>query len=359
MLKPGWVIVVVLLSGFFAASSFAAEEMTAEQIIQKNISAVGGKEKIDGIKTASIQFNYPGRYSTTVYTQGKNLVKMVDGISPIVESVIIIKNGEFSNKSYRIERILSSREKCFCLAMQKLVSGAFSLTNFNNDLEYKGIKKLGPEKHFIFETILGGCPVQLSLDTETYLLKRMIIEDIVVSDYKATYDFLPSAENLGLMIPEGWYQCDLGTGASAEGTRWQLNNYVVNPQIENSFFSDMELNMGMAYADIGNIMGNLTASTFNDQRGYGFFGTNVIREDLDKAGLKVEDKFILRIDGKEYEGFILASTDDISSSTAVPGNIIFANLSGSAYYGFIIFGEQFKPLFTNFQPLKEFLIVKK
>lgn len=359
MIKSEKVILIVLVLGFFTSLTTAAEEITAEQIIQKNIAAVGGKEKIENIKTASIQLFSPGRLTSTFYTQGKDLMKVVDGVSPVIESIVIVKNGEFNVKSYRMERILSLREKCFFLAMQKLISGAFTLTNFNNELEYKGIKKLGLEQHYIFEAKLGGCPVQFDLDKETFLLKRMVIEDVSISDYKATYDFLPSADSAGFMIPSGWYQCSLGTGASARGTDWQLNNFSINPLIKNDFFSDMELNMGTTKADTGIITGNSTAAMFNDHMGFALITTNAIKEDLDKAGFKVEDKFVIKLNGKEYEGFFLASTNDVSSSLAVPGNIIFTNLAGSVFYGLIMFGEQYRTLMDEIKPLTEFRIIKK
>lgn len=351
-------VFVLGLLGCFS-STIPAGELTEREIIQKNIVAGGGKDKIEGIKSASIQIAIPGRFITRVYTQGKDLFKWIDGIPPIIEGIILIKGEEIQNKSYRMERTMAAREKSFCLTMQKLLNGAFTLYNFQDSLNFKGIKKLGPEQHYVFETSLGGCLIQFNLDIQTFLLKRMVIEDITTGDYKATYDFLPSEEKEGFIIPSGWYQCDLGSGASAEGTQYQLSEFKVNPKIDDKFFSDMELNMGTISVTADTIKGNLTTSMFSEQRGYGYFATNSVREDLEKLGLKANDKITVKIGDKEFQGLYITSTDAITASMTAPGTILLTPLSGSSYAGLIFFGAQFKPMFSEYQPLKEFTIIKK
>jgi hypothetical protein len=84
-----------------------------------------------------------------------------------------------------------------------------------------------------------------------------------------------------------------------------------------------------------------------------------VEGDMKKAGLNVEDKVSIKYGDKELEAMVFTSTNDLDAKVSTPGNILFLNFSGSAYYGIIMFGEQFKPLFSEFQPLKEFTISKK
>jgi len=354
-------IALCMLCIVAAALPVYAGEMTVEQIISRNIAAAGGKEKLDGLNSTSIEIFSRGRLFSTAYTQGKNIMKMVSGEPPIIQSITIVKSDKVDRKTFEPDRPFLEREKCLYLSLEKLISGAFTIKNFEGELTYIGLKKLGPETHYVMGTRIAACPVQINIDAETNLIKRMVIEDNSpeAAGYKATYDFLPAVESAGFIIPSGWYQCDLGIGASARGVQYELKNFTVNPQIEKDFFSRMELNMGAVTAVPGSVKGNLTNSQYNSDGAYGYFITNVLEGDMKKAGLNVEDKVSIKYGDKELEAMVFTSTNDIDAKVSTPGNILFLNFSGTAYYGIIMFGDQFKPLFSEFQPLREFTISKK
>jgi hypothetical protein len=337
-----------------------SEEITIGQIFNKNIAAAGGKEKLDGLNSTSIEIFTRG-FFIKAYTQGNNLMKMVSGIPPIIQTITVTKDSTVDRKTFEPGLNLLEREKCFYLSFEKLLTGAFTLKNFEGELTYAGIKKFGPEVHYILETRVKNCPIQFNIDTQTSLIKRMVIEDKSEenADYKATYDFLPTAEMAGFNIPAGWYESDLGVGATAEGAQYELKNFTVNPQIEKDFFTRMELNMGTITAVPGSIKGNLTASRYNPDGAYGYFSTNVLPNEIKKTGFTVKDKISIKFGDTELEGTVFSSTNDIGPNEAAPGNVLFLNFSGSSYYGILMFGEQFKPLFSDFQPLKEFTVRKK
>lgn len=226
-------VALCMLSIIATALPIYSEEITIEQIIRSNIAAAGGKEKLDGLNSASIEIFSRGRLSFKTYTQGNNLMKMVSGEQPIIQSITIVKDNNVARKTYEPERDLRERDKCVYLSLEKLISGAFTLKNFEGELTYKGLKKLGPETHYIMETRIAACTVQFNIDAESNLIKRMVIEDNSpeAAGYKATYDFLPAVESAGFIIPSGWYECDLGAGASARGIQYDLKNFTVNPQM--------------------------------------------------------------------------------------------------------------------------------
>lgn len=337
-----------------------AEEITVDQIIKWNVAAAGGVEKLNEIKSASIEIYNRGRLYLTAYTQGK-IMKIVAGEPPIIQSVILANNDDVKRKTFTSDASLTTRDKCVYICMEKLVSGAFTLRNFQENLTYKGIKKLGPETHYIVESEIVGYTVQINIDTESKLIKRMIIEDNSpdASGYKATYDFLPVVESSGLMIPAGWYECDLGAGATARSTQFDLQNFKINPILEKDFFLKMELNMGSVTSEPGSIKGNIIGMQYSSDGGYGYFTLNIQESDLKKASLNENDKVVFKYGDKEVEATIYTSTLNIGSKEAAPGNILFLSLSGSPFYGIVMFGEQFKPFFEKFEPLKEITTLKK
>ena len=130
---------VILL--IFSLLLYSQNLINVEKILDKNIEAIGGKEKIESIKNYSFRLN-----SENYYISCDGIIKITKGEkSIIVETIIVNENSVKRNCFNKISEFKGFGKALYqCLA--KLYSGIFTLSKFKGELIYQGLKKFGMEK---------------------------------------------------------------------------------------------------------------------------------------------------------------------------------------------------------------------
>ncbi len=344
----------------FAAS---AQELTKDQIIMKNVEAVGGLEKIKNLGVVSVDLAsiYTRQVTQQVFADGDGNMKTTFATPPLVEGVLCYYKDQIKEKHFvpPAQPGDGSNERLICTS--RLFAGAFSLYYYKDDLKLEGIKKYGPEKHYIFTFSNDFCDVKFNIGTEDFLLKRMEISNKKegIEEYKVSYDFSEYKDINGLKIPTRYFRADMGAGASARGVDGLYMNFATKKDIKPDFFTNLELNYGKVEKTDSAIIGSITNNVFVPAGGYNIVATNLSDPDIKDLGLKPNDKVKVALLGDNFDAIYLNSTNDISGQHFIPGNKILAKYGPSPYYILLMIGPDFQDYSKKNKELADFKVIKK
>ena len=230
-----------------------------------------------------------------------------------------------------------------CLA--KLRSGLFTLVNFKDQLELKGLKNFGPEKFYMLTTNIGDLKVEFYLDSDEYTLKRLVLKafDQSRGKYEVNHDFGPYQELDGIKIPSSWYSSQVGT----RGSNFGISDVQINPPLTKDFFSRIEVNVGEVEIAEGALSGNIIESSF--RRNMLQISTNWTDKCIKGAGFKEKDKLILQIGDREIEMDFHESFPP--RETIGPGSRFMVPNRRSENYLIYLISPEYKQLLEEIEPL--------
>jgi hypothetical protein len=262
-----------------------------EKVLEKNIKAVGGKEKIESIKNYSFRLN-----SENYYISCDGIMKITKGKKPIiVETIIANENSVKRNCFNKISEFKDFRKALYqCLA--KLYSGIFTLSKFKGELIYHGLKKFGIEKLHCLSVKKEDIRANFYIDSQEFILKRIVFEGYENGEkVEINYDFGPYKEVNGIRIPSSWYVSQIG----ARGKVYKISKFKINLDLSEDYFKKLEINAGKVEISDGELKGNII--DFNFSRGRLIIQTNWIGEHFEKAGFKSDENLILKINNENIE----------------------------------------------------------
>ena len=284
MAKNRWLICFLCLA--FLLGSVLMSCSRANNIVEENIKAAGGAENLMQVKNFSFKFG-----STTYYMSSDGTMKLTQGTDPIITEVILVdKDGAKRNCFNKITE-LTGHQKSTYQSLAKLRSGLFTLAHFKGELEFKGLKKFGPEEHYMLTTNAGDLEVEFYLDSEEYTIKRLVFKGFNPSGdkYEVNHDFGPYQEINGMKIPSSWFDSQVG----ARGATYEVGDVKLNQSLEEGFFSKLEVNVGRVEIEQAALNGNVVQSAFRRNRLT--IDTNWTDDCIQKAGFAAKDKLILEI----------------------------------------------------------------
>ncbi len=318
----------------------AQANLSVKDIVRKNIQAAGGAEALSKVK------NYYFKHDLrTYYMATSGLMKLTDGKESVITEVILVEEDKVKRNSFNKITELAGFMKSTYQCLAQLRGGLFTLANFEDQLEFKGLKSFGPKKHYMLTTDIGELKVEFYLDSDEFTLRRLVFKGFDQSQgkYEVNHDFGPYQEINGIKIPSSWFSSQVGS----RGSNYGISDVTINPPLDEDFFSSIDVNVGEVKVAEGALSGNIIESSF--RRNMLQMSTNWTDECIKGAGFKAKDKLILQMGDKEieidfYESFPLTETIGPGSKFLVP------NQSSENYIIYFI-SPEYKQLLEEIVPL--------
>ncbi len=280
---------------------------TLEEILEKNIQAAGGKDRLSAIKNFSFRIG-----DFTYFMRGEGNMKIVRGKKPVCFEVVVVKGDEVRRNILSNLEDSKGLERVSYICQAKLFSGFFTLSSFGKSLKYNGVKSFGIKKFLELISNIEGANIHFYLDSEDFLLKRLVIDYLTPEKdkHEINYDFGPYGENEGVKIPSSWFISRVG----ARGVLQEMEEVKFNEELPENFFEDMSLNMGEVRILQGEMKGNIV--DFYERMGRLIILTNWTRDCFEKSGIKSGEKLALKISEREFELYFYNSLDEARASGA-------------------------------------------
>jgi hypothetical protein len=305
MRKTGWaeisVIVPVLAMLLFPGASDV--KLSLKEIIQKNLEASGGTERLGQIQNFSFRTG-----GTRSFVSARGELKLVSGEEPVVTEIILVKEDGVRKNSYNTVTEITDPQKTVYQTLARLYAGLFSLSKFEDQLKLEGVKTYGPEKlYYLTTTKAGALKIGFFLGAEDFCLRRLVFQGLTPGGdkYEVNYDFAPFEEVEGLRIPLSWFSSQVGT----RGNLVEVTGIRINQPLAKDFFARLEVNIGTTEAAAGVLKGNVLDSSSSP---YGLIiTTNWVRKDIEKAELRTGDRLALLVNGIESDLIFYASAKEM------------------------------------------------
>jgi len=350
-ISTGSAAAVLLLMALSSPSS-AGEDLSLKAIVQKNIEASGGRDKLSQVQNLSFRTG-----NTKFVVAASKDLKLSSGKDPVVTEVIQVKDGRVQRNSYNTITDVSDPEKGVFLTLARLYAGLFSLVNFEEEIKLEGLKSFGPEKLYHLTAKSGVLKVDFFLRPDDFHLKRLVFRGLTSGGdtYEVNTDFGPFEAVEGFNIPLSWFSSQVGTrGSLAEVTEVKLNQ-----PLPGGFFSELKVNVGMTEAGPGQLKGNVL--DFNSSP-YGLMvTTNWRKNDIEKAGLRTGDKLSFLAEGVESEVIFYAASGEIPdrSELAKGARLMMPMPRGGDTYVIQFIAVDTVPIASKLKPLTPIEIRKK
>ncbi|MFW6159648.1 MAG: hypothetical protein ACOC57_00735 [Acidobacteriota bacterium] len=271
---------------FLTGSLFlAAQPLSLEEVVEKNL-ALAGAEKISQIE------NYLFRSgSENYFLSSDGIMKITEGKEPVVSEIILVEKDKVTRNCFGNIQELSGIMKVSYQAMAKLRSGLFTLKNFRDILEYRGLKKFGAKEHHVLLAEIEELETRFYLDPDDFSIKRIVLHGYYPDEslYEVNLDFGPYQNFQDFYLPQSWFVSQVGT----RGQLYEISEIQFNKELPPDFFSSLELNMGEVEIGKERLKGNVV--DFNIARKDRLMlSTNWTVDCLTKAGFSPGDKVILK-----------------------------------------------------------------
>lgn len=313
-------IILIMLLIFLSFHSFPS---SPDEILKKNIQAVGGNEKLSNISNLSL------RASGLIFFASKDgKMKIVKGKTPVCLEVLIVDKESVRKNDIRGIKEVAEAEKLSNIFQAKLFSGIFTVSGFGRELQYNGTKNFGIKKFHELATKIGEAIVYLYVDEEDFLIKRAVISYLSPEKEKQeiNYDFGSYFENEGVKTPSSWFVSRVG----GRGILYEVEEIKFNEELPSQFFTDISINIGNVKISSGEVKGNLL--DFYERQGRFFILTNWTEECFEKAGIGNGDNVNLRISEKDFEFYFYKDINEArKAGTFQKSNILSKTLESEFY----------------------------
>ncbi len=275
----------------FAAVGFA-KPLSVKELVEKNIQAAGGKEKIMQIK------NYTCRIGPRmIYISADGRMRIASGIPPVITEVVLADRDIVKRNSYNRITEFKGLAKATYQSYAMLRSGLFTIKNFEDLLEYKGIKNFGPEQHHHLTAQIDDLIVDFYLDSDSFMIKRIVFQGYEPDGdkYEVNHDFGPYQEVEGIKIPSSWFNSQVGI----RGDLYEIKDVKLNQPLQDKLFSTLDVNVGEVKLEKDALKGNITSILF--LYNMLIIATNWTEESFTETGFQSKDKLALQLGDKEIE----------------------------------------------------------
>ncbi len=339
------IICFLILSLALSVLSFPS---SVEEILNKNVQAVGGIERLSTISNLSLKV---GDFTLFVRRDGK--MKVVKGKGPVCIEVLIVDDNNVRRNSIKGLNSVEGVERLTSIFQAKLISGIFTLSNFGKELKYNGTKNFGIKKFYELETKTDGANIHLYIDQEDFLIKRGVISYFSPENERQeiNYDFGPYLDYEGIKIPSSWFVSRVG----ARGILYEVEEIKLNEEIKENLFSETSLNIGDIIVSKGELKGNII--DFYERQGRTFIVTNLTAECFEKAGIETGDVVNLRVLDKDFEFNFFKDMEEARKAGAIQRGKILSKTPDSEFY--ILFIPGVFDLRENLQILLPIELKKK
>jgi hypothetical protein len=361
-----WFLMICLLSASLMNATTATEQ-TLDAIVQKNINASGGLDAIKKLGIISLEqigTQTPGAKPIRFLIGGKDKIKVLEGISPLIEKATVLNDDKIIAKSIEgpVAPEMINKTELYCFS--RLISGNFSLYYFRDKLTEIGLKKFGGSEAYILQIKYNSALITFYLDAASYLLNRIVIEQNSDSaeTFKTIYDIYPCGDVNGYNIPTGYYKSEMGNENSLNygyGEEYLFRNYKPNEQAAKDEFDKVELNFGEVVVADRRVDGNVTAVGFNDEAKRGVYYTNIGVDVLEKAGIKEKDTLTFEINGKKYPAVYIKSQTNITQELSLPGKIVVSISARTSFHIVLFYGGEYKDMVNGTGLLTKISIIKE
>jgi len=299
---------IVGLAIVFSDVAFAQTSLSLEEVLQKNLQASGGRERIDRIQNLAFKIG-----SSRYITAADGRMKVLTGKDPVIVEAILVGRDSVQKNSLKGLEELTGNQKASYQTLATLYAGVFTLDKFAKELQFQGEKSLGLEKFYLVSAKVGSLTVDFFLRADDFLLKRMVFHGVTPDGdkYEVNYDFGPFEQVEGCLVPLSWFSSQVGT----RGNLSDLTEVKVNVPLGNDFFAKPDLNAGTVAAAPGALRG--TILDFNSLPNGLIILTNWTKRDADEAGLKTNDRLVLTVEGIESELVFYATANDLPPQAAL------------------------------------------
>lgn len=313
---------------------------SVKEILEKNIQALGGKEKISQVKSYSFKIG-----STTYYLSALGEMKMASGTGEVVTEIILVTKEKVERNSFNKITEVTGVEKSLYQVLARLYSGFFTLRNFEDKIRFRGEKKFGPERFLHLQYPMDGFAVNFFLHPRDYLIRTISFEGFTAEGekYQVIHDFGPYQDFEGWLFPSSWFSSKVGS----RGVLREVDNLKFNPPLEENFFSSPDLNIGKVEVSPGSLTGNIIEFSMRGSNQL-VIATNWTKEHLEKADFKNKDSLVLFIGSTEIPLTFFESPPSRSDLTQ-GAKLIAPNPQGENYLIFLFsleFAELWKTLKT-------------
>lgn len=277
----------------FVVLAFSQQDYSLKELVEKNIKASGGKEKILQIKNFSFK---AGQQTYNISSDCR--MKITFGRDPVITEVILVDRENVKRNILNEITEFKDLSRDSYQGLTMLYSGLFTLMKFENKLKFQGKKSLGPKKFYILTTQVGDLMVDLYLDPDEFTIRRMAFQGIDPGrgKYEVNHDFGPFKKIEDIKIPSSWFNSQLST----RGDLYEISDVKMNQSLEKEFFSKYDVNAGVVEIGQGSLKGNVV--DFKSTSGNGIIiSTNLRKDNMQKAGFKANEKLILKIDAEQIE----------------------------------------------------------
>jgi hypothetical protein len=273
-----------------------------KDILEKNLQASGGKEKIAQTQNVSFKIG-----SSRYVAASDGRMKVLTGTDPVITEAVLVDVDKVRRNSFNNITELTGTQKAIYQTLAKLYAGLFSLEKFGKELQILGLKSFGPEKLYQLSTKADGLTVDFFLRTDDFVLKRMVFQGLTSEGdkYEVNYDYAPFEQTEGCLVPLSWFTSQVGT----RGNLVELTDVKINQSLASDFFAKPEVNVGTVSVAAGSLKGNML--DFNTRPNMLSIVTNWTKKDVDQAGLKTNDLLTLTIEGIESELVFYAAANEL------------------------------------------------
>jgi hypothetical protein len=221
---------VIILCGTVFGPLFGQgqETLSLKDIIEKNLQASGGKEKLAQIRNISF------RAGDELVTASSSFeLKIASGKGS--GEVILVSGNKARSYSAGQASDLTAIPNAVNQALARLYGGVFTLLGFEDRLEFRGTKSFGPEKFYHLATKLEPLEAGLFVRAEDFLLRRLVFQGQTPEGdkYEVNYDFSPFEDAEGVKLPLSWFRSQVGT----RGILVELSEVKINQALRKDFFS--------------------------------------------------------------------------------------------------------------------------
>lgn len=328
---------------------FAQSGLSLKEIIEKNLKASGGREKLNQTQNISFQTG-----ESTYYVDSKGRMKISIGKEPVITEVFVVGHDNMQRNCFNKITEIKGLEKARYEALAKLYSGLFTLLRFEGELSYQGLKTFGPLKLYHFTTKVRDLKVDFYLNQDEYTLKRLVFESHTTEGdkYEVNYDFGPFEERDGVKLPGSWFTSQVGT----RGTLSELRDLKMNLPLDKDFLSRLDVNVGQVEIAQGSLRGNIVefSSRGKDQL---MISTNWTSDCIERAGFKALDRLILLVEATEIE--LTIHTAILPREALVPGAKIMSPSPQGENYLIYLLSPEIAQILEQLKPLLPIQIRKK
>jgi|Deesub1362A_J573_1020465.scaffolds.fasta_scaffold00607_16 hypothetical protein len=269
------------------SSSLPAQTISLKEIITRNIQAAGSQTQLARIKN----YAFTAR-NQRFYLSAEGKMKITVGQNPAISEIILVNGEKVVRNCYNNISQYSELLKASYQVMARLRSGFFTLKNFQDDLQYEGLKKFGLKQHHVLSNHLGSLEIRFYLDPQTFRLKRLVLRgfDAEKGHFEVNHDFGEYQQFDSLYLPASWFVSQVGT----RGQLFEISDVKFNLKLPANFFDSLELNIGQVEVKPGLIKGNIV--NFNIARNNRLtLDTNITLNYLNQANIQPGSQVTLKI----------------------------------------------------------------